>query len=83
MRELCRLGDASAIIGSILAKILTPEGIGDVVVELAGGPAEPSLDQCLSGLLWSLAPGERARIYDSACAAAPVAIGSQLRACTG
>jgi addiction module HigA family antidote len=69
VRQLCRLGDASAIIGSILAKILSPEEIGNVVFELAGGPAEASLDQCLSGLLWSLSAAERAKIYDSACAA--------------
>jgi addiction module HigA family antidote len=69
VRQLCRLGDASAIVGSTLAKILTPEEIEEVVVELAEGPAELPLDQCLSGLLWSLAPGERAKIYDSACAA--------------
>lgn len=68
VRKLCQLGDTSAIIGSILAKILTPDEIYDSVVELSKGPPEPSLDQCLSGLLWSLTPGERARICDSACA---------------
>lgn len=66
VRKLCRLGDASAIIGSIQAKVLTPEEIEDVVVELTEASAEPSLDQYLSGLLWSLGPSERAKIYDSA-----------------
>lgn len=68
VRQLCRLGDASAVIGSTLPKVLTPEEIGEVVIELAEGPAEPPIGHCLSGLLWSLASGERARIYDSACA---------------
>ena len=66
--QLCRLGEASAIIGSILPKILTPEEAEQVLIELAEGPAEPQLEHCLSGLLRSLAPDERARIYDSACA---------------
>jgi hypothetical protein len=65
--QLCRLGEASAIIGSILPKILTPEETEQVLIELAEGPAEPQLEHCLSGLLRSLAPDERARIYDSAC----------------
>ena len=68
VRQLCRLGDTSVIIGSILPKILAPKEIDDLVVELAEQSAEPPLEQCLSGLLSSLAPGERVRICDSACA---------------
>ena len=68
VRQICRIGDASTIIGSILPKILTPEEIEGVIVELAEGPAEQPLEQCLSGLLWSLSPSERGRIFSIASA---------------
>ena len=67
VRQLCRLGDAASIIGSILTKILTPVEVDDVVAELAEGPADHAMDQCLSGLLWSLTPDDRARVFDAAC----------------
>lgn len=69
IRRLCRLGEAATIIGNILAKTLTQAEVEDVVVELAEGPAEPAMDQCLSVLLWSLTSDDRTRIFDVACAA--------------
>lgn len=69
--QLCRLGDAAAVIGSILPKILTQQEIEDVIVDLAESPAEPALELCLSGLLWTISASERARIYDLASARGP------------
>ena len=69
VRQLCRLGDAAIIIGSILMKVLMPAEVDDVVAELAEGPTERAMDQCLSGLLWSLTLDDRERIFDAACAA--------------
>ncbi len=70
VRQLCRLGDASSVIGYILAKILTPNEIEDVIVGMVEGPiGTPSEEECLAGLLWQLPPEERAKIYDLACLA--------------
>jgi addiction module HigA family antidote len=64
--QLCRLGDASTLIGALLAKILEPEELEDFAVLLAESPAEQALEQCLSGLLWSMAARARASIHELA-----------------
>ena len=69
VRELCRLGDTSGLIGGLLAKFLAPEEIENFIVEVVEHQSEPSLELCLSGLLWSLTKDVREKIYKSALTA--------------
>jgi addiction module HigA family antidote len=69
IRRLCRLGDASIVIGGALAKVLTPGEAQDVLFALAEGPDEPALDQCLTGLLWCIPKDLRDLVYEEARAA--------------
>ena len=66
IRLLCRLGDASIVIGGTLAKILTSAEVQEVAFDLAEDAPEPALDQCLSGLLWCITKDQRDGIYDAA-----------------
>jgi addiction module HigA family antidote len=66
VRELCQLGDTSGLIGGLLAKFLTPEEIENFIVEVVERQSEPSLELCLSGLLWSLTKDVREKIYQAA-----------------
>jgi len=69
VRALCQLGDASSLIGGLLAKFLTPEEIENFVVEIVERQSEPSPEVCLSGLLWNLTEAVREKIYKTALAA--------------
>jgi hypothetical protein len=69
VRELCQLGDTSGLIGGLLAKFLTPEEIENFIVEVVERQSEPSLELCLSGLLWSLTKDVREKIYKAALTA--------------
>jgi addiction module HigA family antidote len=67
--ELCRLGDASSVIGGLLTKFLTLEEIEGFIVTIVERDPEPHLELCLSGVLWTLTEDGRERIYKAALAA--------------